>query len=59
MALFGCLEIGEKVFTIGGFNVITNKPYDDIFAFDDSSWRGAGKLLTVIFIIFCCLIESR
>ncbi|CBY37536.1 unnamed protein product [Oikopleura dioica] len=47
MALFGCLTIGdEKVITIGGFNVITNKPYDDIFAFENSSWRSAGKLLT-------------
>jgi len=60
MALFGCLAIGdEKVITIGGFNVITNRPYDDIFAFENSSWRSVGKLLTVfflIFIIFFCLI---
>ena len=49
MALFGCLAIGEKVITIGGFNVITNRPYDDIYAFENSSWRGAGKLLTVPF----------
>ena len=51
MALFGCLAMGEGVITVGGFNVLTNKPYDDVFSFQNAAWRSIGKLLTVVIFV--------